>query len=496
MSKTNNAANEAVQKDLGVEVANLNDVQGSMSPMEELVSKLKAKGCTGVAYQGSKGYLVPLMQAIENHCYNVFSTNILLDLFTGGGALSAGAADCIEAVCVNDIGKIIFAYFALGNIEQLYKSLVYAAKITIYELLGDKSVDKLHSNWHKLDFSNVSREKIAEVFNSLQCDVADWFQFSTEKYEAVIDDLTDDTCDEDENHRIDRIFVTVAPGIVLLLTYGSVKTAGVSVNYDGFINFLMGIRDMFIFVEYSCDNASLPEALTRFFFTKEFENKFGRKPVNHQRLRKLFSTAAGFVGKKVGLTWFDAIRIITDYIEGVYPPVKDANCLIVADPPYPSERGGRYANDKFNYVKNTVELMHALNLTKAPYIVFCDENSIEVFEPAVHSRGLNVYSINPRRKNDGVVEYIITNIDLPTGPYTTLPEDFKELAMANYKKALKNDLVFPNEVIESDEDFDKLGRRHLPLHKAESLPVDEEYRQQWAEIESRIRIHPFWKVIK
>lgn len=153
---------------------------------------------------------------------------------------------------------------------------------------------------------------------------------------------------------------------MLILTYGSVNTAGVSVNYDRFIDFLEGIRDMYIFVEYSCDNASLPEALTRFFFTKEFENKFGRKPVNYQRLRKLFSTAAGFVGKKVSSIWGDATGIVVGYIEEVICPLKGTNCLIVADPPYPSEEGNKYTDDKFNYVDSTVRLMCILNLTKAP----------------------------------------------------------------------------------------------------------------------------------
>lgn len=520
MFKTNNTANEAVQKDLGVEVANLkevevsdipcrkianlngvevanlNDVQGSMSSMEELVSKLKAKGCEGITYQGSKGYLVPLMKAIENHCYNVFSTDTLLDLFTGGAALSAGTADCIKTIHMNDIGNITLSYFALNDIELLYKSLVYATQTVIYKLLGDKPFVKLDSNWNELDFSNVSREKIAEVFNFLRDDADCGFHRCRDEFRDGIDGFTEDDFCEGTYNTTERISATIAPGLMLIITYGSVNTAGVSVNYDRFIDFLEGIRDMYIFVEYSCDNASLPEALTRFFFTKEFENKFGRKPVNYQRLRKLFSTAAGFVGKEVTYSMCDADNVVRSYIEGDYQSLNDTNCLIVADPPYPSEEGNKYTDDKFNYVDNTVELMHDLDSTKTPYIVFCDENSIEVFEPAVHSRGLNVYSINPRRKNDEVVEYIITNIELPTGPYSTLPEDFKELAMANYKKALKNGLVFPNEVIESDEDFDKLGRRHLPLHKAESLPVDEEYRQQWAEIESRIRIHPFWKIIK
>lgn len=486
MSKTNNTANEAVQKDLGVEVANLNDVQGSMSPMEELVSKLKAKGCEGITYQGGKGYLVPLMKAIESHCHNVFSTNALLDLFAGGGALSAGAADCIQTIHMNDINGIIFSCASLTDFSYTYIGLTDAARLAICGML-DKPLD---SEWWKLDLRNIPRDKIAEEFYFLKCDADDMFLRNGAIYREAtgieVDiGFLDGLFDEDtiKNKLMGR---SLAPGLMLLLTYGSVNTAGVSVNYDRFIDFLEGIQDMFIFVEYFCDNASLPEALTRFFFTKEFENKVGRKPVNYQRLRKLFSTAAGFVGKKVDYSLDDATNVTWGYIREALRSLKGTNCLIVADPPYPSEEGNKYTDDKFNYVDNTVELMHALDLTKAPYIVFCDENSIEVFEPAVHSKGLNVYSINPRRKNDGVVEYIITNIDLPTGPYSTLPEDFKELAMTNYKKALKNGLVFPNEVIESDEDFDKLGRRHLPLHKAESLPVDEEYRQQWAEIESRM----------
>lgn len=56
---------------------------------------------------------------------------------------------------MNDIGNITLSYFALNDIEWLYKSLAYATQTVIYKLLGDVPFVKLDSNWHELDFSNV-----------------------------------------------------------------------------------------------------------------------------------------------------------------------------------------------------------------------------------------------------------------------------------------------------------------------------------------------------
>lgn len=442
----------------------------------------------------TQDYLAPLMKAVENHCYNVYSTDALLDLFAGGAAISAGAADCIKTIHMNDLGSIAYAYPALQDIKYLYVTLGEAAKIVVYKLSDASSIDMLYGEWHMLNLDNIPRYKIAALFEDLKVDAYNGFH----KYPALrrdgIDGFSYDMTEADMSFVIDRNFAAVTPGLALILTYGSVNTAGKNVNYDRFIEFLKGIKDMEMFVESLCSKSvGFEEALRRFFFTKEFEKTYGRKPINKQRLCKLFSTAAGLIAKDVTCSNEEAIESLLLYkthCDGSDSNSSDSSqrrhFLVVADPPYPSEEGNKYTEDAFNFVDATVMLMQTLNMVNAPYIVFCDENSIEVYEPAIHAKGLNVYSINPRRKNDGVVEYIITNIDLPAGPYSTLPEDFQAIAKANYEKALKNGMVFSDEYIDSDEDFDRLGRAYLPLHKVENLPVDEEYRRQWAEIESTL----------
>ena len=428
-----------------------------------------------------KNRLVPLMKAIENHCHNVFSTDALLDLFAGGGALSAGSADCIKRIYMHDKGAIPYVYFALPDVENLYLALVESAKLVFREIFDVPMSKILYGAWYDLDIKSVSKHKINEVFQGLLEDADQSFDSYIYYYCSTgLDDVEDYWC-------YDLIKNRVRAGLMLILLHGSVNTAGKSISYNKFINFIQGIKDMERFVESTRSVTGFKKALQNFFCTKEFKEKYGRNPKGSQSLCKLFSTATALSSKVVDCDeWYVGdTYLLESFIEGNLILLSGTSCLIVADQRR-LLKCNRQSIADFYFVRDTVKFMQDLDLTKAPYIVLCDGSGARMYDPAIHSKGLNLYSINFCRWDCAVVEYIITNIELPTGPYTTLPEDFKELAMENYKKALKNGLVPHNEVIESDEDFDKLGESYLPLHRIKLMPVDEKYRREWAGIEAAI----------
>lgn len=72
-------------------------------------------------------------------------------------------------------------------------------------------------------------------------------------------------------------------------------------------------------------------------------------------------------------------------------------------------------------------------------MLFCDENSIDVFANLVNRNAINMYSFNVRRQNKQALEYVITNIDLPTD-YDELPESFKNMTKKAYDTEVCKDM--------------------------------------------------------
>ena len=419
----------------------------------------------GTNYRGSKNYIAPMMKELYTYLNRSNGITKIKDVTAGGGSLIASVPKCIAKVEAYDKSNSICALKVM-KYNRTLRALLRARECTI-TFIGcylkdtypeDYECSLLHEV-HSQCTPERLEEALKEFYTTLKADSENNFADLCRMYRCF-------GCMSFDKDDLYVIMFELCCGLALLMTYGSFAGSWTSGNITRFTTLYKTLNELYLwYLPRMCMTDA--EFLDYYLFED--------CQVGKALLTKIFKTEYEIRTKDIKFVQADMFDVLEKH-------KADSHCLIVVDPPYPSEDGSKYQFDDFNFVDTNVKLMTLLKKSGSPYIVFCDENSIEVYEPAIHADNLNVYAINSRRKSDNVLEYIITNIELPTGPYSSLSKRFKDIFMQNYNNALDENMVFADEHEMSADKFDKTGELYTPLRKVESIVVDESYRQQWVKI--------------
>lgn len=410
---------------------------------EEYSKVIASYADNGIAYQGSKRYLSEILIAVENYLNDKQGVCEMYDIFSGGGAITVNAAECIESIYANDLDTTIAIYPTMCSgrtfeaLKYLYEFYIIKAEEYVKEhnlnVIADeyctfgKTPNKLEKDIYKYLFKLVADDSNNDFVRCIE-----WFRGSDKS-------VTDSDA---------QIFVA---GLSLFISYGSNNNSRKDVDVNKVNAFLKGICDMLVDWNDSLsdDGDNYAPFLAKYFSVR---NKAKGKDI----LRNLFATEYAMMHKNITYSKRDALELLDD-VE------YKAERLIVADPPYPSKSGNKYNKDDFKWVDFSYQLLGKLLKIGSPFLMFCDEDSVDVFSNVVNRNVVNMYSFNVRRQNKNALEYVMTNVDLPTA-YDELPEALRDLT----KKAYKAECDKGMEI----RDLDKTNDMYIPLRKLGDLPAE------------------------
>lgn len=429
-----------------------------------------------IAYQGSKSYIRDTIEAIISYIKGIEKVVLL------GEASGAGIISVSEGIPI----QVYDTSYLTNTLKCMSRGSTARGLISACDMVSDKlngylenpspdmlkAIDKAiakdikaykkkhdgaepdETDLERIELGARRKEAMRLVFNWLFDNSSSNFQDICYKLKKTLE----------QTHTIEEIdgkLLELSAGLSLFLTYGSYRNAGVSFSHSDmgkFMSNVQALRDAY------CEHSDM--GITEFVHKYFFEGLCGNNPPGYQQLTRILKTELEIMRRDVTVYQEDFFKVLDN---GVF----DKDCLIIADPPYPSEKGDAYKHDGFNSVETNYDLLIKLMKSGAKFIMFCDTNMMEIFEPAMGS--LNFYAITPRRDKD-VQDVIITNCDLPCGEYSELPETFQKLAQRNYE-------TIPDPLgDDKTADGYQTDTTCLPLREISSLIHKDLYRQRWCEL--------------
>lgn len=455
---------------------NLNKVlrNGAVLSNKAYTEDLDAIKGVGLAYQGGKSYLEGTLGTIIS---SIEGIKTVIELGTGGGS---GTVSVPEGISIETYDKSfttdIFHCMSVGRITGALMQAYDMVNIMYRRYSANPSLDmgiaieeatdkKVRAYKKKHDGAELDNATYFKIRGEEACKVI-WKAVFTEihrdsdfNFECVCNELRESMKGNHTAEEIEGAMLELRAGLSLFLVYSSFNKAGVNFSLGAMDRFMSSVQK---FRDKYAQHSEM--GMTEFVHKYFFGGLCGKKEKGYHQLLRIFKTELEIMRRDVTVHQEDFFSIFKN---GVF----DRSQLIIADPPYPSKDGGAYHHDNFNLLgENYQLLLHMMNCN-TNFIMFCDDNHIEVFEPVLES--LNIYSVKPTRK-DGVSEYIITNLDLPCGVFSTLPADFQELTLDNFEKQSKK---LGLDLDKSFDDLDATGYAYTPLKKVEKLVAVDEYRE-------------------
>lgn len=375
---------------------------------------------TGLPALGSKRCVAPLIYSTEKWLAITTGNEDIqvIDTCTGGGSLSVNgyfnkriANDC-------DLG-IMSLQMAIAN--------------------GD-----LHGVLLKAYLTYEEALRLYKDKTGISCETDDeWREFATWFYKTVVEPFYKDECVVEP-----KVDIEVEPSVVgLYAVYGSHKSSRVSADPGDLLEFIAGLKGI---VSIIFDSSDTQDALYKYF----------KKVRNNSRFKALFRYAYRICHMTdLELKTEDMFDILSN-IKG---KDRSKDTLLLVDMPYPSKQKNYINDGYFNFWHGVYILLIALLETQANFILFCDENCMDVFGGLQVFEDINFYLTEFKRNNDGIKEVIVTNFDLPEANYDTFPEDFKKLTRMVFNSR-KDKWDYSN------ADFDEEKYNCLPYKKLENPP--------------------------